>query len=192
MKCDVSQFDYTRTWILLNAGTGGKRSKVERRIMNSISKHVKTFEPDTKNIYGRVAEILLFEKFDNIASYKGIGATAIGRIMTMRYYLSSRNTYSWIYGYDKTTENEKEDERMISFGDMNCKPEQELGKEYVISINGFISDDIRVCVKDKRECIVNLTEEEYKGVEKLFTILGCSPFKSITGLGVEPLSNGKY
>lgn len=75
---------------------------------------------------------------------------------------------------------------MISFGDMNNRPEQKLGKEYVITINGIVSDDI-FTIRGKKQYTVNLTEEEHKGVEKFFNALRNTRFESITGMGVEAL-----
>lgn len=71
---------------------------------------------------------------------------------------------------------------MISFGDMNNRP----GKEYIITINGVVSDDI-FTVRGKKQYAVNLTEEEHKGIEKFFNALRSSHFESITGMGVEAL-----
>ena len=186
MKCDVLKFDFTKTWILLNAGKEhNTESYLERRILNSISTHINEFEPENaKNVYGRVADILLFEKVEVIAGYKGIGESSITRIVRIREYLSSKNTYCWIFG--KTIEKKSEVKQVISFGDMNNKPEQKTGKEYVITINGVVRDDIFV-VKGKKKYAVNLTEEEHKGIEKFFSALSTSHFESITGMGVEAL-----
>lgn len=84
--------------------------------------------------------------------------------------------------FDKTITNNKQTEvkNLISFGDMNKKPE----KEYVITINGMISDDILI-IRGRKQYTVNLTEEELKGIEKFFTALRDTKFDSITGMGVE-------
>lgn len=181
MKCDVSKFDLTKTWILLNAGKNGKKeSSLERRILNSISTHINEFEPNSKNIYGRVADIVLFERTDIIADYKGIGATSIARILGIREYLSHKKTYCWILGKTIAKEKQTEVENMMSFGDMEKNPE----KEYVITINGMVEDDIFV-IRGKKQYAVMLTEEEHKGIEKFFNALRKSKFDSITGMGVE-------
>ena len=75
---------------------------------------------------------------------------------------------------------------MISFGDMNDKPKQKIGKEYVITINGTVQENI-FTIKGKKQYAVNLTEEEHKGIEKFFNALRSSHFESITGMGVEAL-----
>ena len=186
MKCDVLKFDFTKTWILLNAGKEhNTESYLERRILNSISTHINEFEPENvKNVYGRVADILLFEKVEVIAGYKGIGESSITRIVRIREYLSGKNTYCWIFG--KTIEKKSEVKQVISFGDMNDKTEQKIGKEYVITINGTVQENI-FTIKGKKQYAVNLTEEEHKGIEKFFNALRSSHFESITGMGVEAL-----
>ena len=69
---------------------------------------------------------------------------------------------------------------MMSFGDMDKNPE----KEYVITINGMVEDDIFV-IRGKKQYTVALTEEEHRGIEKFFETLRKSKFDSITGMGVE-------
>ena len=76
---------------------------------------------------------------------------------------------------------------MIFFGNMNNKHEQKLGEEYIITINGVVSDNDILTIRGKKQYTVNLTEEERKGVEKFFNALRSSHFESITGMGVEAL-----
>ena len=60
-------------------------------------------------------------------------------------------------------------------------------KIYKVSVNGVLTENEIVTIKTKEHYKLELTNEEYNGIKKLFNLLGSSEINSITGLGVEPL-----
>lgn len=60
-------------------------------------------------------------------------------------------------------------------------------KIYKVSVNGVLTENEIVTIKVKERYKLELTNEEYNGIKKLFNLLGSSEINSITGLGVEPL-----
>lgn len=60
-------------------------------------------------------------------------------------------------------------------------------KIYKVSVNGVLTENEIVTIKTKERYKLELTNEEYNGIKKLFNLLGSSEINSITGLGVEPL-----
>lgn len=185
MKCNILNFNMKETVILLRAGHEGDRNyNLERRILSSIVSYINEFEPcSVDHLYGRAADILLFEDHSRLSQIKGIGSAAIKRIDSIRDYLKQRDMYRWIF--TSTNKHNREDEEMLLFGDMQGDlRNKKMDKEYLISINGFPSSEGYSTKYEKREFVMNLTPEELRGIEKLFKAIETSQINYITGLGV--------
>ena len=191
MKCLTENFDFNKTWILLTAGKKNRSDfNLEKRILNSLMFQVSAYEPQNcEHIYGRVADILLFEDIDIITEYRGIGNSSICRIRDIRSYLNGKNIYRGIFSRIDTpakpeTNQNSEVNNVISFGDMKDKQKTEkLDKEYSVYINGYDASESNKGYISKTFA-ANLTDEEAAGIRKIFDIIQHSDMRYITGMGV--------
>ena len=189
MNCRFDDFDAVKTWILLSAGKDVKKEGLflERRILSSLVDYVLKTSPKGTNVYGKAVAILLFADDLKILDIPGIGIVSRSRIMEIRNYLNEKDLYRWIFDKSHTINGtRKEVPKMALFGDMvEERNDIHLDKDYEISVNGYlVSDDELNSGYKQMRFHMNLTKDEYAGIEKLFSVLDKSRLSYITGLGV--------
>ena len=194
MNCRFNEFDLNKTWIILTAGkkdSEDSNTDLERRILKSLISYIRQNDPTgLENVYGRAADILLHADDLAILDIPGIGIKSRARIRDIRAYLNERNLYRWIFDKSNTIHGcKKEVDILASFGDAKetCTDEK-FDKEYSVEVNGHKASVFGTTYATEKYRI-NLSKEEYQGIQKLFDVVEKSGLNYITGMGVYEVKN---